>query len=156
MLLKCAQLKNMPIKYVHKNKLGLSLIEVMAGLIIFTLLFLFVSKAYSPTATDSHNLLRGTTVAMNACNWYLNSLEQKIQFEGVLPDSELGENDITYEFKKNQFSDILLLRGLKATSNVKLENNLYNVTITFKWGNSESSKKNHHFELSRLIVQPNY
>ena len=155
MLLKSYLIRYITRKLVHK-KTGVSLVEVMAGIVIFTLLFLFVSRAFTPTATDTHNLLRGTTVAMNACNWYLNSIEQKIQFEGVLPASELGENDITYEFKQNQFSDILLLRGLKATSNIKLQDNVYNVTITFNWGNSESSKKNHHFELSRLIVQPNY
>ena len=151
----------MSLNKVMLNKLrkhsGLSMVEVMAGIVIFTLLFMCISRAFAPSATSSHNLIRGTTVAMNACNWYLNTIEQRIQFEGVLPSSELGEQDITDSFKTEQFSEIQTLRKLKVTSDIKLSNNLYNAKVVFNWGNSDGdTSRQHHFELSRLIVQPNY
>ena len=145
---------------VLNKKQGLSLVETMAGLLIFTLIFVIVFKAFAPTATTSHNVLRGTTIAMNACNWYLNSLEQAIQYEGALPASDIGKHDITSHFTEELFSDIKLLRGLKVTSEVKTETNqpnLYIATVSFVWGNSDSdSNKSHHFEMSRYIIQPSF
>ena len=140
-----------------RKKSGLSLVEAMVGVIIFALIFVFVFRAFAPTATASHNLLRGTTVAMNACNWYLNSLEQKIQFEGALPDSELGKNDITFLFRRDEFSEITTLRSLEATSEISLKDNLYTAKITMKWGNKENEKnQSHQFEMSRYLIQPNF
>ena len=142
-----------------KNKRGLSLVETMIGLIIFTIMFVFIFRAFAPTATANHNLLRGTTVAMNACNWYLNFLEKRIQYEGALPEGELGKNDITYFFSKDEFSEIATLRSLKAISEITLSNNLYTAKVTLKWGNKENESENnlaHHFEMSRLLVQPSF
>ncbi|MDD3001834.1 MAG: hypothetical protein PHF29_08785 [Candidatus Riflebacteria bacterium] len=141
----------------RNQRYGLSLVECMVGIILFFLVFGATFKAFAPTATSSHNLLRGATIAMNACNWYLNELEQRIQYEGALPASELGETDVTSVFTKDNFSDIKMLRSLKATSNITLKNNLYNAKIVFRWGNSEGDKVlKHNFELSRLLVQPNF
>lgn len=143
------------LKSIYKNRNGFSLVEVMVGVIIFVLMFTYIFRAFAPTATDSHNMLRGTTVAMNACNWYINLLEQNIQYDGSLPSSYLGKNDITNEFSQDNFSAIRLLRSLKVTSDISLENNLYNVKISFDWGNKENDKdRKHHFEMSRLLVQP--
>ena len=94
---------------------------------------------------------------MNAGNWYLNKLEHRIQSQGALPDSELGENDVTLDFITDEFSDIKMLRSLKVTSVISLENNLYNAKVNFDWGNSDKDKnRNHHFEMSRLLIQPNF
>ena len=141
------------------NKSGLSLVEVMVGVIIFSILFVFIFRAFAPTATNNHNLLRGTTVALNACNWYINSLEQRIQYEGALPDSELGINDITFLFRRDEFSEIATLRSLKATSEISLNDNLYTAKVTLKWGDRENEPEKdlaHHFEMYRLLVQPNF
>lgn len=139
----------------NRRRLGLSMVEVMAGVIIFTLIFIFVFRAFAPTATTSHSVLRGTTIAMNACNWYLNDLERAIQAEGALDSSDLGTKDITSRFTESEFSDIKLLRSLQATSEIKLENNLYTAKISFRWSNSEKdNNRPHHFEMFRLIVQP--
>ncbi len=141
---------------IKRKQFGYSLVEVMFGIIIFALIFVVVFRAFAPTATASHNLVRGTTIAMNACNWYLNSLEQAIQYEGALSSTDLGEHDITNQFSDEQFSDIKLLRSLKVTSLITLKDNLYTAKITFNWGDSENGKeKSHHFEMYRLIVQPN-
>ena len=141
----------------YKKRCGLSLVEAMVGIIIFSIMFVFIFRAFAPTATASHNLLRGTTVAMNACNWYINSLEQRIQFEGALPDSELGKNDITFLFRRDEFSEIATLRSLKATSEITLKDNLYTAKISINWGNKENEKeRTHHFEMSRLLVQPSF
>ncbi len=139
------------------NRFGISLVETMVGIILFFLVFGATFRAFAPTATASHNLLRGATIAMNACNWYLNELEQRIRYEGALSASELGEKDVTGLFVKENFSDIVMLRSLKATSNITLTKNLYNAKISFRWENSEGDKvRNHNFELSRLLVQPNF
>ena len=145
------------IYFNKKSRSGVSLVEAMVGIIIFSILFVIIFRAFAPTATTNHNLLRGTTVAMNACNWYLNSLEQRIQYEGALPDTEIGEHDITFLFRRDEFSEISTLRGLKATCDISLNNNLYSAKVTLKWANSESEKKlSHHFEMSRLLIQPNF
>ncbi len=139
----------------RKPAKGFSLIEVMVGMIIFFLLFGYTVRALAPTATDSHNLLRGVTVAMNACNWYLNDLERRINYLGELPASDLGENDVTMLFSENDFSDIRMLRNLRATSQVSLKGDLYNMRIEFRWGNHDSDyKRPHNFELSRLKTRP--
>lgn len=150
-------LQNYRIFSLYTKRKGISLVEAMVGMILFCLMFVYIFRAFAPTATASHNLLRGTTIAMNACNWYLNSLEQQIQYEGALSSSELGKRDVTELFTQNQFSDIEMLRSLKATSDIALSNNLYNAKITFRWSDREGdSKRAHHFELSRLLVQPNF
>lgn len=139
----------------RKSAKGFSLIEAMIGMIIFFLLFGYTVRALAPTATDSHNLLRGVTVAMNACNWYLNDLERRINYLGELPASDLGENDVTMLFSENDFSDIRMLRNLRATSQVSLKGDLYNMRIEFRWGNHDSDyKRPHNFELSRLKTRP--
>lgn len=139
----------------RKSARGFSLIEVMIAMIIFFLLFGYTIRALAPTATDSHNLLRGVTVAMNACNWYLNELERRINHLGELPASDLGENDVTMAFSDNDFSDIKMLRSLQATSQISLEGDLYNMRIEFRWGNHDSDyKRPHSFELSRLKTRP--
>ena len=146
---------NLLINNRKNNKRGVSLVEAMVGIIIFSIMFIFIFRAFAPTATASHNLLRGTTLAMNACNWYLNSLEQKIQFEGALPDSEMGTNDITFLFRSDEFSEIATLRSLKATSEISLKDNLYTAKVSITWGNKENDKeRTHHFEMSRLLIQP--
>ena len=148
--------KNRVLKKIS-NRSGVSLVEAMIGIIIFTLMFVFIFRAFAPTATASHNLLRGTTIAMNACNWYLNTLEQQIQYEGALQSSDLGQKDITYLFKGEEFSEIATLRSLKITSDIKLENNLYNAKVSITWGNKENDKeRTHHFEMSRLLIQPDF
>lgn len=137
------------------NRSGFTLVEAMVGIILFCLMFTYIFKAFAPTATDGHNLLRGTTIAMNAANWYINSLEQRIQYEGSLPEDELGINDITNCFNLNDFSDIKMLRALKVISFIQFKNNLYTVKITFNWGNNENEKdRKHHFEMCRLLVKP--
>lgn len=139
----------------HNSRFGFTLVEAMVGIILFFLMFTYIFSAFAPTATEGHNLLRGTTIAMNACNWYINSLEQRIQYDGSLNESELGKTDITNCFNSDDFSDIKLLRALKVTSEISFNNNLYNVKISFNWGNNESDKdRNHHFEMSRLLVKP--
>lgn len=99
-----------------RRRRGVSLIEAMIGMVIFFLLFGYTIRALAPTATDSHNLLRGVTVAMNACNWYLNDLERRINYFGELPSADLGENDVTLLFSDDYFSDIEFLRNLQAHS----------------------------------------
>lgn len=139
----------------QKSAKGFSLIEVMVAMIIFFLLFGYTINALAPTATDSHNLLRGVTVAMNACNWYLNDLERRVNYLGELPASDLGENDVTMLFNDNDFSDIAMLRNLRATSQISLEGNLYNMQIKFRWGNHDRDhKRPHNFELARLKTKP--
>ncbi len=139
----------------NDNRKGFTLVEAMIGIILFCLMFTYIFKAFAPTATTGHNLLRGTTIAMNACNWYINSLEQRIQYDGSLPDSDLGVNDITNYFNTDDFSDIKMLRALKVISLIQYKNNLYTVKITFNWSNSESdTDRKHHFEMSRLLVKP--
>lgn len=143
------------IKSNLNKRSGFTLVEAMIGIILFCLMFTYIFKAFAPTATEGHNLLRGTTIAMNASNWYINSLEQRIQYDGSLSESELGINDITNYFSSDDFSDIQMLRALKVTSVIKYSNNLYNVKINFNWGNSESDKeRKHHFEMNRLLVKP--
>lgn len=142
-------------KITFKAARGFSLVEVMVGVVIFVLMFTYIFRAFAPTATDSHNLLRGTTVAMNACNWYINFLEQRILFDGGLPETDLGKKDITNEFSSSDFSDIKLLRSLKVTSDISVNNGLYSLKISFDWGNTENqTDRPHHFEMSRLLVQP--
>lgn len=152
-------------RLIKGSRQGLSLIETMVGIIIFCIIFVFVFRAFAPTATASHNLLRGTTVAMNAGNWYLNELERSIRSlaKGESLNLSIGENDITNEFSEEKFSDIKLLRGFQAICSIKYgkdaegkENqNSYNVNISFKWSNKENNKeKTHHFEMHRLIVKP--
>lgn len=143
---------------------GLSLLEVMIAMVIFVLIFTFTFKAFAPTATDAHSMLRGVTVAMNACNWYLNELEQKINYNGGLPDSELGENNITHIFKDLNadddmlmFSDLLLLRNLMVTSDISLDDNLYQMTVQFKWGRHDRDhSRPHGYKLSRLKTRPGF
>lgn len=143
---------------------GLSLLEVMIAMVIFVLIFTFTFKAFAPTATDAHSMLRGVTVAMNACNWYLNELEQKINYNGGLPDSELGENNITHIFKDLNadddmlmFSDLLLLRNLMVTSDISLDGNLYQMTVQFKWGRHDRDhSRPHGYKLSRLKTRPGF
>ena len=134
---------------------GFSLVEAMIGMIIFFLLFGYTVRALAPTATDSHNLLRGATVAMNACNWYLNDLERRINYLGELPASELGENDVTLVFHEDYFSDIVMLRNLQAKSNISLNGDLYTLNIEFRWGNHDNdNSRPHNFHLSRLKTRP--
>jgi len=134
---------------------GFSLLEAMVGMVIFFLLFGYTVRALAPTATDSHNLLRGVTVAMNACNWYLNDLERRINYLGELPAGDLGETDVTLLFSDDYFSDIEMLRNLQATSYISLEGNLYKMRIVFRWGNHDADdKRPHNFELSRLKTRP--
>jgi hypothetical protein len=135
----------------------MSLVEVMVGLVLFFLVFGATFRAFAPTATDSHNLLRGVTIAMNAGNWYLNEVERKVNYEGALEASFLGSTDVSSMFTEDYFSDITLLRALEATSNITVDGNLYNVKIDFRWGNhTNDTKKSHNFTLSRLIVQPSF
>jgi hypothetical protein len=142
---------------IRHDKRGMSLVEVMVGLVLFFLVFGATFKAFAPTATDSHNLLRGVTIAMNAGNWYLNELERKINYEGALDIDLMGSNDVTYMFTEDYFSDIALLRALAATSNIEMDGNVYKVKIDFRWGNHiNDAKRNHNFTLSRLIVQPSF
>jgi hypothetical protein len=140
---------------LHRHKDGFSLLEAMTGMIIFFLLFGYTVKALAPTATDSHNLLRGVTVAMNACNWYLNDLEKRINYLGELPAADLGENDVTLLFNEDYFSDIAMLRNLQATSHISLEGDLYTMRIVFRWGNHDADENRpHNFELARLKTRP--
>jgi hypothetical protein len=139
----------------YRQRSGFSLLEAMIGMIIFFLLFGYTVRALAPTATDSHNLLRGATVAMNACNWYLNDLERRISYLGELPAADLGETDVTLLFSDDYFSDIEMLRNLKATSYISLEGDLYTMRIVFRWGNHDADEKRpHSFELSRLKTRP--
>lgn len=138
-----------------RNK-GITLIEALVALLIFSLMFIYTFKAFTPAATDAHNILRGVTIAISACNLYLNSLEQEIQYEGNLQSSDLGEHDITSYFTEELFSDIGLLRSLKVNQDVSLKDGLYTVKITFQWANNENAKERpHHFEMYRYIIQPN-
>ncbi len=148
---------NIGVSFLKLNSKGISLVETMVGLVLFFLLFGFTFKAFAPAATDGHNLLRGVTIAMNAGNWYLNELERKINYNGALESSEIGEKDVSHMFTEDLFSDIAMLRSLRATSKVSLEGSLYTAKIYFKWGNHDSDeKRTHNFDLSRLIVQPSF
>jgi len=151
----CSDLPGNHRQYNYDRRKGFSLVEAMFGMIIFFLLFGYTVRALAPTATDSHNLLRGVTVAMNACNWYLNDLERRINYQGELPASDLGENDVTLLFNDDYFSDIVMLRNLCATSYVSLDGDLYKMRIEFRWGNHDHDEKRpHSFELSRLKTKP--
>lgn len=139
----------------RKSVKGFSLVEVMVAMIIFFLIFGYTINALAPNATDSHNLLRGVTVAMNACNWYLNELERRVNYLGELPASDLGENDVTLKFSDKDFSDIAMLRNLRATSQISLVGNLYSMRVEFRWGNHDRDvKRPHRFELTRLKAKP--
>lgn len=140
----------------------MSALEALIGLALFVVMFTFTFRAFAPTATDSHNLLRGVTVAMNACNWYLNDLEREINYRGGLPDTMLGTNDVTYVFEalnadqdKQLFSDLPMLRSLRADSSIQRDGNLYKLSITLRWAAQENAQRRpHSYTLTRLKVRP--
>ncbi len=134
---------------------GFSLLEVMVGLVLFMLIFGFTMRAFAPTATNTHNLIRGNTVAMDGCSWYLNDLEKRINYYGTLPSEMVGQSDITDAFTPELFPDITFLRCLKVLADVELAGDLFKLKITFRWGNHDKdTRRPHSFEMSRLKTRP--
>lgn len=134
---------------------GFSLLETLIGVVLFVLIFGFTMNAFSPTATDSHNLIRGSTIAMGGCSWYLNDLEKRINYHGDLPAGMMGEKDITTEFSTDLFPDLPFLRCLKVTSNIERDGDLYKLRVTFQWGNHDKDyRRPHRFEMGRLKTRP--
>lgn len=137
------------------RRVGFSLLEGMVGMVIFMLIFTFTMRAFTPTATDTHNLIRGHTIAMDGCSWYLNDLEKRINYYGTLPAGMMGQSDITAAFTPDLFPDIPFLRCLKVVADVEADGDLFKLKVTFQWGNNDQDvKRPHSFEMSRWKTRP--
>jgi len=84
---------------LNRNKLyiynrALTLLEVMIGLLIFTILFLAAASAFAPSGTTHHSLLRDSTQVMRLANYFLNDVEKKIAYSGDLDTGLLGEHGV--------------------------------------------------------------
>jgi prepilin-type N-terminal cleavage/methylation domain-containing protein len=147
----------------NKERKGFSLAEVMVSLFIFTVLFAAIFKAFAPTATDSHNLIRGYSFAMNLANKQISKLEAEIERFGqpkTLPVNKLEE--ITSQIQADNAS-LELLRNLEVTCKVtpgEIESpdkeNLFKIAVYVHWGNNENDNRPHRFKLARWKARPCY
>lgn len=135
----------------------------MVSLFIFGVLFAAIFKAFAPTATDSHNLLRGYSFAMNLANRQISKIEAEIERFGV-PESIklLDKVDITASAQDDNAA-IEMLKNLQVLCRVtpgELEDpeldNLYKIEVEVNWGNRPKDSRPHRFKLARWKVRPYY
>ncbi|MFZ5951981.1 MAG: type IV pilus modification PilV family protein [Candidatus Rifleibacteriota bacterium] len=144
-------------------KKGFSLVEVMVSLFIFGIMFAAIFKAFAPTATDSHNLLRGYSFAMNLANRHICKIEAEIERFGLPENLPLNEfKDITGDAQADNTA-IELLKNLLVRCRVtpgEVEDpaleNLFKIEIEVNWGNNDHDKRPHQFKLARWKVRPCY
>ncbi len=145
---------------LNRNKLyiynrALTLLEVMIGLLIFTILFLAAASAFAPSGTTHHSLLRDSTQVMRLANYFLNDVEKKIAYSGDLDAGLLGEHDMTAYFLQERFKEAPLIRSLKAESKITDRDGAYAVRLTIKWDDKPNvARPRHHITLERLIAKP--
>lgn len=147
--------------FLRRKKYGFSLVEIMVSFFIFSIFSAAIFRAFAPTATDSHNLLRGYSFAMNIANRQISKIEAEIERYGN-PDS-VSEGtfvDITSQVEADNTS-MELLKNLevkcKVTPGIDIDpqyEGLYKIEITIDWGNSENDGRPHHFQLARWKVRP--
>ena len=127
-----------------------SLVEIILGLALFVLIFSNTMIAFAPTATDYHQLIRGNTVAINLCEWYISHLEGLINLDGSLPASAFGlSNDVTAQIKSALPDAFSKLRKAKILADVTMAGpGLYKIQLVITWGASQTA--NHKYTLSRL------
>ena len=142
---------------------GLSLLEVVVSILLFFLLFSAVMSGFAPSATDSHNQLRGYTSATVVANWFINRTEAQIErYFGAIP-FELGvEHDITPLIKAHVGEQISLLHNLQVLAWVvhpiidgTPNADIFAITAEVRWGNHAGDSRPHRFKLSRWKVKPN-
>lgn len=146
-----------------RKKHGFSLVEVLVSLFIFGILFAAIFKAFAPTATDSHNLLRGYSFAMNLANRQISKMEAEIERFGQPETLELNKKvDITSDMQTDNAA-IELLKNLKVVCKVtpgEVEDptleNLFKIEIEVNWGNRKGDDRPHQFKLARWKVRPYY
>jgi prepilin-type N-terminal cleavage/methylation domain-containing protein len=140
---------------------GFSLAEVLVSIFIFGLLFAAIFKAFAPTATDSHNLLRGYSFAMNLANRQISQMEAEIERFGQPETLTLNSlEDITKEVQADNAS-IEMLRNLQVNCKVtpgEVEDpemeRLFKIEVEVNWGNNERDSRPHKFRLARWKVRP--
>jgi prepilin-type N-terminal cleavage/methylation domain-containing protein len=147
--------------FFRRKKYGFSLVEIMVSFFIFSIFSAAIFRAFAPTATDSHNLLRGYSFAMNLANKQISKIEAEIERYGH-PDS-IAENEFVDITSKVEADNAVmeLLRNLevncRATPGIDIDpqyERLYKIEITVDWGNSENDGRPHHFQLARWKVRP--
>lgn len=145
------------------NSKGFSLTEVMVSIFIFSLLFAAIFKAFAPTATDSHNLIRGYSFAMNLANRQISKLEAEIERFGLPESLPLNKHiEITSSVQADNTS-IELLKNLQVNCKItpgevddpNMEN-LFKIAIEVNWGNKNHDNRPHRFKLARWKVRPYY
>ncbi len=136
---------------------GLSVVEVLIGIVLFVLLFTQVMTAFAPTATDYQGMVRGFTTAINVANWYINRVEGIINLEGSLPSSETGlQKDVT-DTCRAKFGDAMMveLKEVKVTANVfQISKGLYQIDVALAWKGRGSNL--HNYSMSRLKTAPSF
>lgn len=150
------------LSYFYRKK-AFSLVEVLVSLFIFGILFAAIFKAFAPTATDSHNLLRGYSFAMNLANRQISKMEAEIERFGQPETLALNKMvDITSGAQADNAA-IELLKNLQVLCRVspgEIEDpnleNLFKIEVEVNWGNNKSDKRPHQFRLARWKVRPYY
>lgn len=146
-----------------KHRSGFSLAEVMVSIFIFSVLFAAIFKAFAPTATDSHNLIRGYSFAMNLANKQISKIESEIERYGQPKTLSLNSlKEITSQIQADNAS-LELLRNLEVTCKVtpgEIESpdmeNLYKIEVFVHWGNNDKDRRPHRFKLARWKARPYY
>ncbi len=148
---------------LKRERRAFSLVEVLVSLFIFGILFAAIFKAFAPTATDSHNLLRGYSFAMNLANRQISKLEAEIERFGQPETVALNKFvDITSSAQADNKA-IELLRNLQVRCKVtpgEVDDpemiNLFKIEVEVNWGNNDRDKRPHQFKLARWKVRPYY
>ncbi len=136
-------LGRLPRSFVHffgNDSRGMSVLEVLVGIVLFVLLFTYIMSAFAPTATDYQGMVKGFTTAVIVAEWYVNYVEGVINLEGGLPSSVKGlAKDVTtvcsQKFKEAMTVD---LKNAKVISQVYVPNpndfpNLVHIKVTVTW-----------------------
>jgi prepilin-type N-terminal cleavage/methylation domain-containing protein len=142
---------------------GFSLAEVMVSIFIFSVMFVAIFRAFAPTATDSHNLIRGYSFAMNLANRQISKIEAEIERYGQPKTIALNKlKEITSQIQADNTS-LELLKNLQVNCKItpgeiegpELEN-LFKIEVFVNWGNNNRDNRPHKFSLARWKTRPYY
>ncbi|MDD3364776.1 MAG: prepilin-type N-terminal cleavage/methylation domain-containing protein [Syntrophomonas sp.] len=124
----------LPIKWIHKNETGLTLIEVLASLVLLSLMTVSIMSAFTPAASWINKARRETTASNYAA--------------AILEDLRSDRNKINNSNAGKSARDLFPAYGYPwagMTDEItRLErqnppySNLYDVTVTVSW--SEGTK----------------